>query len=248
MFNAELVVRRSPGSLVIPTGYPVDDRQKEHNYRAVLPLLAAARENVRLLVPRLENVAPTEFDAWIGEIDTDTFLTAIDDIKWITPDYYAPDKRFLHEMKSVLRRWTVIVPQTGTTGNRRNLPGVGERIIVKRGPKPPTYKLWGEPTDRKHRPAAEFLAGARPDYGDPELNTRKAPDAGAVLVYPMAPNPLELMANPTPKDIVLAVAWITPAHLRGSKPQVVQFRAQNSELADDPIVPAASGRAGRTAI
>jgi hypothetical protein len=238
MFNAELVVRRSPGSLVIPTGYPVDDKQKNHNYQAVLPLLAAAREKVRLLVPQLENVAPTQFDAWIGEIDTPAFLAAVDGIKWITPDYYAPDKQFLRELAGVLRKWTVIVPQTGTAGNRRDLPEVGDRIIVKRGPKPPTYKLWGEPTDRKHRPAAEFLAGVRADYGDPVLNARKAPDAGAVLVYPMAPKPSELPAKPAPKDIVLAVAWITPVHLQGAKPQVVQFRAKNRERADEPIVPA----------
>ncbi|MDQ8698168.1 Z1 domain-containing protein [Hyphomicrobium sp. LHD-15] len=238
MFNAELVVRRSAGSLVIPTGYPVADDLKEHNYRAVLPLLAAASEKVQLLVPTLPNVTATQFDAWIGEVDTDKFLRAIDGIKWITTDYYAPDKAFLHEISGVVRNWTVIVPQTGVAKNRRDLPDVGERVIVERGPKPPSNKLWGEPTDRKHRPAAQFLAGSLADYGDTVLSSRKSPDKGAVLVYPMAPNPAELPAKPEPKDIVLGVAWIAPSHLRSSANEVVQFRAKNSDLANEPIVPA----------
>jgi hypothetical protein len=236
MFNAELVVRRSPGSLVIPTGYPVDDARKEHNYGCVLPLLAAASEQVQLLVPNLQNVAATKFDAWIGEVDSDAFLKAVDGIKWITADYYLPDKQFLREVAGDIRKWTVIVPQTGVARNRRKLPGVGERIIVERGPKPPSNKLWGEPTDRKHRPAAEFLAGSRADYGDTVLRPRKGPNAGAVLVYPMAPNPSGLPPSPSAKDIVLGVAWITPARLKGPTAEVVQFRAKDSERANESIV------------
>jgi hypothetical protein len=238
MFNAELVMRRTPGSLVIPTGYPKEDVLKERNYQSVLSLLAAAREQVELLVPELPNLAPSKFGAWIGEVDTNTFLKAIDGIKWITPDYYAPEKQFLHEVSGSVRKWVVIVPQVGGAKNRRVLPGVGERIVVRRGPKPPTYNLWGEPTDRKHRPPALHLVGSWPDYGDTVLAARKEPNIGAVLVYPMAPNPAELPDRPAAKDIVLGVAWATPAGLKGSTPEVVQFRVKNSELADEPIVPA----------
>lgn len=132
----------------------------------------------------------------------------------------------------------VIVPQTGVAKNRRYLPEVGERVVVERGPKPPSNKLWGEPTDRKHRPAAQFLAGSFPDYGDPVLGALKTANTGAVLVYPMAPNPFALPAHPEPKDIVLGVAWIAPSHLKSSAREVVQFRAKNSDLANEPIVPA----------
>jgi hypothetical protein len=185
-----------------------------------------------------KNLAPSKFEAWIGEVETDALLKAIDGIRWITSDYYAPDKQFLHEVAGIVRKWVVIVPQAGVAKNRRALPGVGERIVVRRGPKPPTYNLWGEPTDRKHRPAALFLVGSWPDYGDPVLAVRKAPNVGAVLVYPMAPNPADLPDKPTPKDVVLGVAWATPAGLKGSTSEVVQFRAKNGELADEPIVPA----------
>jgi hypothetical protein len=239
MFNAELVVRRSPGSLVIPTGYPQPEEKDkaERNYKSVLPLMAAANRKVVLKVPNLLNVAAKEFDAWIGEVGTDVMLKAIDGIVWISPDYYAPDKAFLHEVADRISKWVVIVPQTGVIRNRRNLPGVGERIIVERSPKPPLYKLWGEPTDRKHRPAVQYLAGSLEDYGDPVLQALKGPEVGAVLVYPMAPDPSQLPDQPSPREVILGVAWITPAHLKTAKGQVVQFRAKNSALAGEAIVP-----------
>ncbi|MEQ1712516.1 MAG: hypothetical protein ABL908_14095, partial [Hyphomicrobium sp.] len=49
---------------------------------------------------------------------------------------------------------------------------------------------------------------------------------------------LGLLPEPERKEIVLAVAWITPANLIPQTRQVVQFRAKNSALAEEPIVPA----------
>ena len=64
MFNAELVHRKSPGSLVIPVGYPKIPTHTKHNYSAIEPLVAAAQEEVSLLVPELKNTAATEFRAF----------------------------------------------------------------------------------------------------------------------------------------------------------------------------------------
>jgi hypothetical protein len=238
MFNAELVLRRSPGSLVIPYGYPVDADTKEKNYRCVEPLMAAASTKVELKVPALVNVAASHFDAWIGEVDTAAVLRAVDGIRWITKDYFAPDKAFLHEVAEAVDNWVVIAPQTDVAKNIRDLPGGGPRVVFKRDLKPPHRKLWGEPTDRKHRPAAQFLAGSHPDYGDDVLSRLKRNRTAAILLYPMAPDPAGLPATPERKDIVLAVAWITPADLRVGTSQVVQFRARNSALAKEAIVPA----------
>jgi len=237
MFNAELVVRRSVGSLVIPTGYPTDEEKKRHNYFAVLPLLASADTKVELVIPEAENMTKSSFDAWIGEAETSLFLAAIDGIRWITSDYYQPDKAFLHEVASQIRKWVVIAPQTGEKANVRNLPDVGPRTIFKRGLKPPTYKLWGEPTDRKHRPAAQLVGGNCPYYDDPILNRYRGNDVGAVLIYPMAPEPSALPDSPKPHQVVMAAAWITPAAAAPGTSKVVQFRAKNSAYPDEAIVP-----------
>jgi DNA polymerase family A len=88
--------------------------------------------------------------------------------------------------------------------------------------------LWGEPTDRKHRPAAQFVAGSIPDYGDDVLLPLKGPKVGAVLIYPMAVDTGVLPPAPEPKDIVLAVAWIAPLGLKvqTSKGRPVQGQEQ----------------------
>ncbi|HWA72272.1 MAG TPA: Z1 domain-containing protein [Polyangiaceae bacterium] len=235
MFNAELVVRRTTGSLVIPTGYPIDDVNKGKNYLAVRPLIQRAMTKVDLVTPAGENVGRSSFKAWIGEVESHVFLTAIESIIWVTPDYYAPDKAFLRELGGRVKRWIVIVPQTADEKNVRLLPDVGPRTVFKRDLKPPSYKLWGEPTDRKHRPSAQFVTQNIEDYGDPALAKYRAADVGAVLVYPMAPAPSKLPERPSAEQIVLAVAWITPAGVATSS-QVVQFRVRNSALAAEPIV------------
>jgi Z1 domain len=239
MFNAELVVRRTSGSLVIPTGYPIDAKSKRTNYAAVQPLLASATENVELVIPEDGPAPRSKFAAWIGEVDSKTFLAAIDAIVWTTADYYRADKVFLHEVGDKIGHWVVIAPQTTEVENVRNLPKVGPRTVFKRDLKPPNYTLWGEPTDKKHRWPAKLLTGTTPDYGDPAIAARKRPNTGAVLIYPMSRDVTELAGNPDPEDIVLAVAWIMPSGLSIGG-TVVQFRAKDSARANQPIVPVAS--------
>lgn len=241
MFNAELVVRRTTGSLVIPTAYPVDATSMTTNYQAVVPLLAAAMRKVELVVPSMPNVQPSTFEAWIGEVGSEALLRAIEAIRWTTPDYYAPDKAYLREISEHVAKWVVIAPQTERDQNIRELPGVGERLVFKRGLKPPHNKQWGEPTDRKHRPAALYLAGGMPDHSDPVLAPLQGANVGAVLIYPMAPDPSRLPSAPSVKDVVLAVAWIAPVSLGPDTSKVVQFRAKNKSLAGEAIVPAVAG-------
>lgn len=236
MFNAELVVRRTSGSLVIPTGYPTDAKSKRTNYGAAQPLLASATKKVELVIPADDTTARSKFTAWIGEVDTKTFMAAIDSIVWVTAEYYRPDKVFLHEIGHKIDRWVVIAPQISDAKSVRNLPNVGPRTVFRRNLKPPNYSLWGEPTDRKHRWAAQLLTDTTPDYGDPEIAARKRPGTGAVLIYPMSPDPLALADNPDPEDIVLAVAWITPGGLSTGS-STIQFRAKDSSRADQAIVP-----------
>lgn len=54
----------------------------------------------------------------------------------------------------------------------------------------------------------------------------------------MTRDPVALSPDPERKEIVLAVAWITPANIKTKMKEVVQFRAKNSALAEQPIVPA----------
>ncbi|MEQ9435656.1 Z1 domain-containing protein [Hyphomonas sp.] len=236
MFNAEVVVRKSPGSPVIPLAYPQIPKETKHNYSAVEPLFAAASEKVRLRVPELKNVQATSFEAFVGEVNSTTVLAAIEAIRWSFEDYMRPDIAFLRTVCQSGASWLVIAPQTNEAGNRKNLPGVGERTVVKRDLRAGRNMLWGEPTDRKHRPAAQFVAGAFPDYGDEELKARLKDNMGAILIYPMAPDPKNLPDAPTRDQVVLALGWITPSGNTYGDPRLVQFRVKNTALPNAAIV------------
>lgn len=236
MFNAELVVRKSPGSLVIPLAYPQQRKDMAHNYSAVEPLLAAASQKVRLLVPELENVQATSFEAFIGEVDSATVIGAVECIRWSFPDYFRPDIAFLRKVCGSGATWLVIAPQTAEADRRRDLPGVGERTVVKRDLRAGRDMLWGEPTDRKHRPAAQFIAGSFPDYGDTQLAARRKDNMGAILIYPMALDPEGLPEAPSRDEVVLAVGWITPAGATYGDPRLVQFRVKNTAWPNAAIV------------
>ncbi|MDQ1438210.1 MAG: hypothetical protein QOK43_1839 [Acidimicrobiaceae bacterium] len=237
MFNAQLVVRRTAGSLVIPTGYPAEAAARAKNYDAMLPLLAAAAERRTLVVPAMANVGRGSFDAFIGVVPHDAFADALRSLVWITGDYYAPDIAFVREIGGQVDDWAVIVPQLEDSASSRTLPGVGPRSILRRGPKPPHYKLWGEPTDRKHRPAAQRVVDAWPAYDDQVVEGLRSDRRGAALLYPMCEKPEELLPEPgNTGAIVVGVAWITPAHVVGGIGRALQFKTRNKQEEKAAIV------------
>ena len=84
----------------------------------------------------------------------------------------------------------------------------------------------------------ELAFAARAAYGDTELVRYAGPKIGSVLIYPMATKVPSLAAQPSPGDIVLAVAWISPKSLKIPTTKVVQFQAKISDMEGDVVVPA----------
>ena len=235
MFNAELVVRKSPGSPVIPVAYPPIPKETEHNYKSVEPLLNGAQELVQLKVPPMGKLKESSFAAYVGETDSASLLKSIDGLKWVYDDYMRPDIAFLRAIAEDVIGWFVIAPQTQETDSIKELPGIGRRTVFERDIRS-GREVWGEPTDRKHRPAAQFMAGAFGDYDDDVLRARRKSNMGSILIYPMAPNPKDLPVEPKRSQIVLAIAWVTPAGNTHGDPRLVQFRVKNGALPFDAIV------------
>lgn len=227
MFNAKLVVRRTAGSLVIPTGYGPEPERRARNYERLLPLLKAADSYTPLVVPQMANVARGEFHAWIGTVPHSVFAAALQSLEWITPDYYSPEIEFVNELGSKIDDWVVVLPQLDQAASARDLAEVGTRSVFKRDLKPPLKKLWGEPTDRKHRPAAQRIVGAFADYGDPVVESFRDPRRGAILLYPMCEDPQKLRQRPAPEELVIGTAWITPTDVVPGGGRVLQFVTKN---------------------
>lgn len=236
MFNAQLVVRRSPGAPLEPTGLPTDGGDLAHNYAAAVPLLAAAATSDSLIVPATDKTKQTQFDALHGIVPHAILLDCLRAFRWVTPDYFAPDLAYYEELAGDVDDWVVVLPQTGNRGHRRTLPGVGERSLFSR--ERTRYPLFQNISDPKHRHAVMRIAGAAPDHGDPVVEGLRAARRGALLLYPLIENELTPPRSSEeigPSDVVIAFNLVAPAGLGPYTGQLVQFVARN-KTANAPIV------------
>lgn len=235
MFNARMVVRRITGSLVIPYGYPSDLKEREANYTLIAPLLAkAVGPTKQLKVPALKNVAPGTFDAYVGVVSHQEFVDALSAHTWIAPEYFDPEIKHLEELADDIDDWVLIMPQLETAVSV-DLSALGQRSLFKRGIRE-GRNLWGEPTDRKHRPAAERLADAIASYGDEFIDGMQRPRRGAILAYPMYDGDKGQPSPATKSNVILALAWIVPTSAQRGGQKVVQFVARNRADERAPIV------------
>lgn len=237
MFNARLVVRRSPGTPVEPTGFPEGPLDLAHNYNVMLPLTSAATDHVSLVVPPTDKTASTKFAAYVGTVDQDAFVGALRELRWITTDYFAPDLAFFEELTGQVDDWVIVLPQLGARGAHRTLAGVGRRSLFRRdrtrGP------LFQGISDPKHRHAAKRVAGSSAAYGDPVVEALRRERRGAALVYPLIEEDLDPARSDAELDaglIVVSFTLVAPASATASAGQLVQFVARNKALEKAPII------------
>ena len=202
MFNAELVIRRSPGEPIEPTAYPVDSSEIVANYAAMLPVMQAANGRHRLTFPsERRDSGPMRpggnFDALVGVVPAQTVLDALDKLIWLRPDYFEPDMAYIREISlTAIDDWVVIAPQLRES--TRNLDELGMRTVVMRQRR--RGELFGALSDPKHRPPAARVVGARPSWGDRYIDSLVCDRRAAMLVYPVVENPSAAM----PSEVIVA--------------------------------------------
>jgi len=234
MYNARLTVRRSPGIPREPVAYPDDPTSTRHNFEQMVPLLQGADEFVTLKVPI---AGGGSYDAYIGEVPHTTLLGAIRGLRWEEAGYFGADVAALAELSEAdVSGWVVIVPQLKAMS--RVLPDVGKRSLVFRRRR--RGVLFGGISDPKHRTAAQRLADAIDDYGDPKVESRRRPKLGALVLYPLVEERLE----PPDSDEIIDVSKVTvgfslvaPAidDSSGQKPYVT-FTVVSQAQANKPII------------
>ena len=243
MFNAELVIRRSPGEPIEPTAYPEDPTQIAANYTVMLPVLLAATVQRTLTFPAQQHIDPRtgqlrrasnggSFSALTGIMSADAFLGTMEHLQWLFADSFRPDLAYLQEItgEDQVHDWVVIAPQLQKQGE--NLEGVGVRNVFnrerRRGP------LFGALSDPKHRPAAARIAQACESWGDEVVDSLSADRRGAVIVYPV----VSAGVPAKPGNVVFALTLFAPRTAQPANGQVIQFRAKDSSSPHAPIVDA----------
>ena len=241
MFNAELVLRRSPGQPLEPTGYPTESGDLRANFAQMLPLLQAADTRLdltsRKLLPDGSLGSTDRFPAFIGRSPASNVLAVLEGLRWINPTYFMPDLAFIEEITdSAVDQWVLIAPQLQDASHNRGFSGAGQRSVFLRQRRDGRQGLFGAISDPKHRPPAEVLAGSRESWGDPVLESLLIPGAGAILLYPIVPS----MAEPV-DETVIAFTLIAPSGSGRPDGRVVQFKARDSSAPKAAIVPAPAG-------
>ena len=238
MFNARLVLRRSPGIPVEPNAYPQDQDDIAHNYDCLLPVLKVADKERTLVIPPAGDGSGTgSFQAYLGEIDSKSLINGMSGLRWSAQDYFRADLAFLEELGDEgVDGWVVIVPQLGNKGYQRTLPGVGVRSLSQR--KRRRDIRFGAISDPKHRPAAIRIAGGRESYGDPVVEGLHRPRWGAVLIYPTVEETLDPARSDESIDaekVTVGFVIVAPNDVLsvGSRP-LVTFVARNSALPNVP--------------
>lgn len=234
MFNAELVIRRSPGEPIEPTAYPVDPAQIEDNYRRMLSIMRAADTPYVLTFPSEKksngSVRPGgSFEALVGEVPAEALLEALDGLLWLGRGYFGPDLEYIKEITGAsVKDWVVIAPQP--KDGKRQLEGLGVRGVALRQRR--RGELFGAISDPKHRPPAARIALARPSWDDAYVDALAKEDRGALLVYPV----VESMSANKPGEVVVAFVLFAPKTAQPMNGQVVQFRAKDRRAPKAAIV------------
>jgi hypothetical protein len=237
MYNAELVIRRSPGVSVEPRAYPEFGPEIAANYVRSLPIAKAATQLVTF-----KAAARVSFEAYTGCVSHEDLLTAIGGLHWMTPTYFEPDYNFLQEAakKERIDDWLVILPlQREHLSTSVMLPNLGRRSIFERARL--EGKSFGAIAEPRHRVPAKFIAGADLVGLDDEVIMRYAqPKRGALLLYPVVTkgHPKIKHGALDPADVYLAFELWAPASSCTPNEQLVYFRVRDNAHKDEAIVDA----------
>ncbi len=237
MYNAELVIRRSPGVRIEPRAYPESGSDIAHNYASMLPIAKAADNLVTLKAS-----ATRSFEAYTGLVSHNELLAALGDLRWMTDSYFQADLGFLKEADNGrIDAWLVIVPLTREHLNTaKMLPDLGLRSVFERSRS--AGMNFGAISEPRHRVPAEFIAGVDlVGVDDPVIKSYASPSRGTILVYPVITkgHPKVTVGALDPSDIHMCFELRAPLSSCPLGSRLVQFRVRNDKLRDDAIVPLA---------
>ena len=235
MYNAELVTRRSPGINIEARAYAESGSDITHNYARMLPIAKAATK-----LAQFKAAARVSFEAYTGCVSHEDLLTALGELRWMTPTYFRPDYNFLEETgeKGRIDDWLVILPlQKEHSSTAVMLPDLGRRSVFERARQ--EGKSFGPIAEPRHRVPAKFIAGADLIGLDDEVAINYAqPKRGAVLLYPVVtkghPKIKENALDAA--DIYLAFELWAPVSSCPPDEKLVYFRVRDSAHRDQAIV------------
>lgn len=237
MYNAELVIRRSPGERIEPRAYPESSLEVADNYARMLPIAKRADQ-----VDFLKSSGTVSFEAHTGIIPHGDLVSILNSLHWMSPTYFTPDLNFLKEAGSGrIDDWLIIIPmRQDRSSGVVTLPDLGRRSIFERSRT--EGKNFGAISELRHRKPAKFIAGVDlADIGDDVIKSYASPNRGAMLLYPVVikEHPQVQLGALNPADVFMCFELWAPKSSYPLDGRLVQFSVRNKALENNPIVPLA---------
>ncbi|WP_436775773.1 Z1 domain-containing protein [Yinghuangia sp. YIM S09857] len=243
MYNAELVVVRSPGRRVEPTGYPLKAADLKHNtalWRPLLDLLAPEAAEF-FYKPNYVGERPRHYHAFYGAVGHQQLLAVMSDLRWWDPTTFSPHLAYLEELGETpgqVDDWVLLLPGQSAQGRTEaSILGARPLPLARRNRR--RYPLFGAIMNPEHRQAAYRIAGAPESVGDESADRLARPRRGAVVLYPIVEqDPAELVVAGTidPTKVVMGFALIPPVVAQGAGRELVRFRTRDSSRPNVPII------------
>jgi hypothetical protein len=228
MFNAVLEEQRD--QQFGPVGYPLDRSQLQNNLDPWLKMLDG-------LSPRTSLRGKTgSFDARLVHVDVPVFRDVFASQHWL-PNFRTrrvqPWLAFFDRIAARIDGFVAVLPQSGPPTEHVKLGGLGALSVVSRQRRTERGNVLGEPTEPRHRVAAERLSGVEPSV-DPALQGYLTSRRGALLSY-------FVRDSDNPKSpLILATRIYLPQSLMPAGGPVVRFRAM-SDRRDTAVVDVTGG-------
>jgi hypothetical protein len=241
MWNARLVERSAPGTWIDPVAYPVDEEDRQRNFRSWEPVLATAasapQATFQVSPVRLRDgslrVPNSTFRAGVAELKHSEMLAVLGQLKWLTSDIFRPEHRWLEKLDNrQLARWFVLLPQQVRTTARRTIGGYGPFSIFERKTTSATGAL-NVISESRHRNAARRITGLLgPDtIPDEEADRMRAPATGVILLYPVVGSG-GISAEDKPMDprrLNFGFSMLTPLSTRSADGKLIRWETISSD-------------------
>lgn len=216
MFNVELEEQRN--QQFGPVGYSDKPLERAENYKLWLPALTALTDRQNLL----NTTGLLRFPACLGVVSSAMIHKILSEYKWL--DGYgervvAPWMRFFARVMPAVDDFLLIFPQPKTADTLDEFP-IGTLSVVSRSRRGDRSNVLGEPTEPKHRGAAERVTGVSGPSPDSEFMHFVKARRGAVLAY------LVQEENQPERPLTVGFRLYLPQASVSEKGPVVQFRAR----------------------
>jgi Z1 domain. len=226
MWNAQIVMRSSPGDPMEPVAHPLERGLTLQNTELWLPLIRGAKRTESFRVPGSRT---RHFEALVTTVSHSEMLAVLQGIAWLTPGTFQPELRWLDSLtQDQLRHWVVLLPQHKGGSSTRTLDGHPLSIFERHRDDERAFGVFSE---SQHRNVARRIAGVDANDGDPAVDALAAEATAAIVLYPVvrrgmlrgsAGDPVD------PADVTIGFHAVTPLSTARADGRLITWTAVDS--------------------